>query len=844
MSDIDQKLNLEHAGSSDGFPESGKPMTTVSLLVLAFLIFAAIGFCLHRPGFNSAMVYDSTYFIAGQAGLYKQHEVFKLMSVVPARPLFLLTLYLNYLATGMEPYYFRVGNILFLAGAALALMLLVNIIFEIPGLKLPGTRLEKRAVSFLLGLLFVVHPLQSYVILYIWQREAIMACLFYFSGLAVYLAARSGRLRHRTAAYICAAFIFLAGMLSKENVATFPALIILAELILFRQGLRELLKKALPIAAIVLPVAAIYLLATHYLHGSGSLLGKGVFNRIVGHYTYVGTSPVDVALTEARVLFSYLGMILVPHDLEFMRPEIISRSLLNPPSTLAACLGWVGLLGLSIALVRKKPLVSFGILFYIISLLPESLLIPQYLFFGYRAILPALGVLLILGEAMLALLAWSREGQRSKALRVSMATAASVVLIVCGALTYSQAGNWSPETFWGTPSAKLPPYSEELEMVPYLDISMNNLATLVGSKKYTEALQLFKKAAALPGQIEKPEEVNHATEKFAKTFTSQPMRAAAGLIGLGVALSSMGKYPDAIEPYKKALEIEPHHPDVRLSLGSIREYMGDIPGAIEDYRKSIEWNPSAATSYQALGLALKKTGNLRAAAEELWKATQLDPRLASAYVNLGALYHEAGHSSFAAEMFKKALEIDPTSADVYHRVGRIMAESGKLSEALTNYHKAVELNPSLAAAHGDLALALEYSGNLPDALKEYKKAAELEPNSAILHNLCGLALKKSGELQEAMVHYRRAVEIDPNMVNARNNLGVALEKTGEFEQAIEQYRRVIELNPASAIAYNNLGVALKKHGDKKAAMEHYKMAITIDPYLTAAHVNMSRALEN
>lgn len=844
MSGTDEKPYLESTTNGDSFLVSSKPYTTLLVLLLVFLIFAAAGFGLHRPGFESRLVYDSAYFIDGQAALYKQHEVLKLMGMVSARPLFMLSFYVNYLAAGMEHYYFRVGNILFLAASGLALTLLAMIVFEMPGLKLPGTRLEKQAISILLGLLFVVHPLQTFVILYVWQREAIMACFFYFSGLAAYLATRSGRLRHATAAYFGSGVLFLAGMLSKENVATFPVVLLLSEVVLLRQGARGLLKRALPIAAIVIPVAAIYLLITSCLHGSGSLVGKWASTRIVDHYVYAATSPIHVVLTQTRILFSYLGMIVVPYDLEFMRPEILSKSLLNPPSTLPACLGWVGLLGTSFWMVRKKPLISFGILFYIVSLLPESLLIPQYLFYGYRAILPMLGVLLILGEAMLTLLAWSRAPVPSKALRASMAATASVVLVVFSAVTYSQARNWSPESFWGAPSAKLPPYSETLEMVPYLDISLNNIAILLGSKKYTEALDLYKRSTALPGPIEKTEDVNKAAMIYAKAFESQPMRAAGGLISLGIVLSGMGRFQDAVEPYRKALEIEPNHPDVRLSLGSIMEYLGNLPQAIEEYKKAIELDPWSASSYQTLGLALKRTGNLPAAAEEFWKAIQLDPRLASAHASLGAVYHEAGYLAEAAEQFKKAVEIDPNSADIYHKMGRAMAESGKLEQAISSYRKAVELNPSLAVAHADLALALEYSGNLPEALKEYKMAAELEPNSAIVHNLYGLALKKSGDLQEAIAHYRRAIEIDPRLVNARNNLGVALEKTGELKQAIDQYRKAIEINPASAIAYNNLGVALKKYGDKAAAIEQYKKAVTIDPYLAVAYDNMARALEN
>ena len=86
-----------------------------------------------------------------------------------------------------------------------------------------------------LGILFTVHPLQSMVVLYAWQREAIMGCLFYYSALAAYVAVRSERIP-LTAGYGATAVLFLAGMLSKENVATLPVAVMLAEMTLFGRG--------------------------------------------------------------------------------------------------------------------------------------------------------------------------------------------------------------------------------------------------------------------------------------------------------------------------------------------------------------------------------------------------------------------------------------------------------------------------------------------------------------------------------------------------------------------------------------------------------------------------------
>ena len=170
--------------------------------------------------------------------VYATHDLAQVISIVPARALFMLSLYANYALTGMDPYYFRLTNTVILAGAGLALAWLIFVILEVPTLRAPGTPLEKRAISLFLGLMFIAHPLQTYVVLYDWQREAIMACLFYFSALAVYLGARSGRFRNEGLGYVLTAVLFFAGLQSKENLITLPIMMLLAEIVLISPELQ------------------------------------------------------------------------------------------------------------------------------------------------------------------------------------------------------------------------------------------------------------------------------------------------------------------------------------------------------------------------------------------------------------------------------------------------------------------------------------------------------------------------------------------------------------------------------------------------------------------------------
>jgi protein O-mannosyl-transferase len=855
---VNNPAELQDSQSGENLPgqtDTRGPLFSLLFLCIMFIAFFGLAFALQHKGFNSAMVYDGAALIYNNADKFAEGDPVKIIKLVPVRPLFMLSIYYNYWLSGVDPYYFRLVNTLFVAGGGLALVMLCMIIFTIPGLRIPGTRLDKQGISIFLGLLFVAHPLQTFVVLYEWQREASMAYLFYFLTLAMYLAARSGRFRHAIPAYIATGVLFCLGILSKENLATIPVVLGLAELTLFRQNFKALLKRALIVASITIPPVVAYILVTRYFHGAAGAGSWEMFSRIAGYYKYGGHTPIQVALTESRVLFSYLFMALAPFIFrpEFVRAETVSTSLINPPATLAACAGVLALVGVGIGLMRKKPLISFGILFYLVVLLPECLLIPQYLFFGYRAILPMAGLLLLIGVGLLALLQWARTRLSVRVLRPLVALASVLPLICIGAVTFSMARSWTALQFWKNSASQLPTYSKNVESVPYLDITLNYMAHLLVSKNYSEAIELFGKVsettiqpelpAPRPGGLAyKPEQIDQAAEKFIEKFKQKPQRAASGLMSLGGALTSIGNISEAITAYKKAVEVDPYNKNARLNLGGYLAQTGKLKEAFDQYVKAMQIDPKSAPAHYGLGLVLQRGGQQEEAIKLYRRALELDPRSVIAYNLLGRALKDSGKRQEAIEQFRKAVEIDPKSTDSHHNLGIALANAGNATEAINEYRKVIEINPRSAAAYYNLGLALEYLGNFSEAMKQYSKVLEIDPKAVMAYNLMGGAYRKSGNLKEAVKQFTKAVELDPKSAVSHHNLGMALANSGKGPEAIAEYRKTIELSPRLTSAHINLGLALEHSGKLEEAIKEYKIALALDPSTDMTYKFLGRAL--
>ena len=700
------------------------PRYTAHILLSTFfmlLLYFAAAYVVHHDGFRSPMIYDSRGMIQNTAHIFARHEPLDVIAIIPARPLFMLTLYANYLWKGMDTYAFRVVNAAISAAAGLAIAILAFVIFRMPQLNIPGTTLHKGLVSFFLGLLFVVHPLQTFAVLYIIQREAIMACFFYFSALAAYLAARCARGGTAWGLFALCGILFFAGMLSKENLITFPMILLLAEVTLLRAGFRQILYRGAIFGAVTLAVLAVCQLFIYNLHGAQTLHAQGILDRLSQYYHEAGLDPVAVALTECRVFFLYMAMILLPFAVQMalVQAMTVSTSLLNPTVTLAAVAGMIAWIGLGCALIRRAPLVAFGLLFSVGVLLPESLLIPQFLFFGYRPLLPMAGILLIVGQVALAAMARLEAPDARPWVPAGAATAFLAVALCLALVTANQAATWHPLRVWTQAYDALPAEREHIEKKMYPDILTNFGAELVNVGHQGDAIPILQLAVDLA-----PHSVSAHNN-------------------LGNALFGMRKPAEAIEVYRKAIQMKPDSPELHNNLGAALLASNRVGEARDHFAKAVELHPGFAKAQSNLGIAELQMGHVSEAIEHLTRAVELNPRLALAESRLGTAWELSGDSSRAAVHYENALRISPRLAEAHFGLARALTRLNEAPRAVDHYRRGLELNPQDYSAHNDLGKLLLALSNSSDAEAHFRKALELRPDFAEAKTNREIALEQS-----------------------------------------------------------------------------------------------------
>ena len=249
---------------------------------------------------------------------------------------------------------------------------------------------------------------------------------------------------------------------------------------------------------------------------------------------------------------------------------------------------------------------------------------------------------------------------------------------------------------------------------------------------------------------------------------------AEGLIYIGNAFSSRRLFKEAIESYKRSLNLK-----------------------------------ETALAYYKRGIAFGGLEQHKGAIGDFEKAIELNPSYTEAYYNCGAAYFGLKQYESARENYNKAIELNPSYAGAYNNRGVAFGGLGQHERAIEDYNKAIELNPSYAGAYNNRGVAFGGLGQHERAIDDYNKAIELNPGYAEPYNNRGADYLDLGQHKKAIEDCNKAIELNPGYAKAYYIRGAAFGRLGQHEEAINDYNKAIELNPRYAESFERTKPHLK-----------------------------------
>lgn len=527
----------------------------------------------------------------------------------PRRFLGYLTVALNYRVGGLDVTGYHIFNLaVHLAGACLVYTLvrltLRTPFFEergtgpggpeggAPGMRDPAGPMvltPRDCIPLFAALLFVVHPVQTQAVTYIIQRLASLATMFYLLSLVLYARARLSSITASgmpvRAAYLLGSLLAAAlAMKTKEIAFTLPIVVLLYECFFFGMPTRKRMLMVLPVLLTLL------IIPLSLLQGDRSI------EKLLSDVTANTRLDTDIPrlhylYTQFRVLVTYLRLLILPFNQNLDYDYPIYHEFLTPP-VLLSFLFLMALFGLALYLffrsrasllpadpggivpsqrpVQLARLVSFGILWFFITIAVESSLIPIVdVIFEHRLYLPSVGAC-IGGAVLFHVLIRKYPGRFA-----GMAIATCVLLLA--ATTWQRNAVWRDGvTLWSDVVGNSPGKAR-----PHLNLGRELM--LLG--RTDEAIEQFKSAVRL-----KPE--------FDEAYCN-----------LGAAFNKKRMPDEAIEQLQMALRINPDNADalnnVAISFGmkGLTEYaVAYFEGAVRLKPDSAKYRYNLATALQERGL--------------------------------------------------------------------------------------------------------------------------------------------------------------------------------------------------------------------------------------------------
>ena len=160
----------------------------------------------------------------------------------------------------------------------------------------------------------------------------------------------------------------------------------------------------------------------------------------------------------------------------------------------------------------------------------------------------------------------------------------------------------------------------------------------------------------------------------------RPMRSAdsaTDYFARGVALEEdPSAYREAIECYRRVLEMEPRHAAAHINLGTIFYNRREFGLAERHYREAIALDPRYALAHFDLGNVLDETGRILEAIEAYKSALILAPTYGDAHYNVALAYERIHEPRKALHHWRAYLKLDrtgPWSTHAWNQVRKILA---------------------------------------------------------------------------------------------------------------------------------------------------------------------------
>jgi tetratricopeptide (TPR) repeat protein len=342
-----------------------------------------------------------------------------------------------------------------------------------------------------------------------------------------------------------------------------------------------------------------------------------------------------------------------------------------------------------------------------------------------------------------------------------------------------------------------------------------------------------------------------------------------GLMNYGLEKMAKGQYEEANTYFHQALVFNPYYHYLFINLGILSNLRGKADSAQYFFNKALEHGNNYANTHFYYGRYLKTKKDFPLAISELNKSISLSPGYLEFRIELLDLYDKTRNWQELRNLSESSLQIFPdneilkmflshanlqknnldlasadseknTTPEILLDLSLQYYNDGRFLECIDKATKAIALKPNYAEAYNNIGAAYIALLDFDKAILPLEKAISINPSfNLALNNLNyakskitntngkkELQLNAGDYIQKSLVYYNqkeylkcieqcyKALELQPSNDIAYNNICASYNQLQQWDNSIAAGKKGLTLNPNNQLLKNNLQVALdaKKAG--------------------------------
>lgn len=536
-------------------------------------------------------------------------------------PLTTLTFALEYKLVGEKPFLYHLNNVLLHVLCTLFVFLLIRKM----GLSF--------LVSFLVALLFGIHPMRVESVVWVTERKDVLFGAFFLLSLFFYT---NYLIKKKNLFFVLSLGFFILSLLSKIQAVVLAPALLLIDHWFSRKIDRKLIFEKVPffLLALATGVAGIWFLRQQGSMDTGTSFPL-VQRLFIGSYSFM----------------VYVIKSIIPWEMSALYPYPQKISAIFYLSMIPA----LAVVAFPVFKFKWNKTLTFGILFFLfnIAFLLQVVGAGQGFLADRFTYIPYIGLFLIFAKAV----EWTTEKFSEK--RSIINSVLVIYLLLFTAITFNRMKVWqNSETLWTDVIAKYPNTP-----LPY-----NNLGHYLRRQNLPDqALENYNKAIQLEPTKAQPYnnrgkiyfdhgEIDKALADYNKCIELEPNHVNA-LANRGAAFGMKQEWEKALNDLNKAIELEPLHSNALSNRAFVWFQMQEYEKSIEDFNRYLAVKHNDADVINTIGLCYFRLGNNDKALAEFNRSIRLDASKGAYFLNRSLVLNAMGDKANALKDAERAIQL-------------------------------------------------------------------------------------------------------------------------------------------------------------------------------------------